>query len=190
MKKVRIIIIIHLIAVGIGYAQVGIGAGGGLFYPGLSESNAYGSRFGSGAGYEFFARHQILTLSSKLNLHAKYSYQFYFSDIDLPFTQRTRFTFNYLNIAVFLPALKWKSLQITTGGGIGLLTVNASKDFLSVTETVLVPHLQIGVEKSLGDFFNMYADFHLQFGSFPVRTDILAIHGIKLLVGLTMFLAE
>lgn len=185
------IIALFLLMTGTGiYAQVGIGVGGGLFYPGITESDLYGSRFVAGAGYEFFARHKLLTLSANLTVHAKYNYQFYFSDIDLPFTRKTRFTFNYLNIAVFSPLYEWDLLRLTAGGGMGLVTVNADRDFLSVTESVLVPHLQLGVEKNLGKFFNFYTDLLFQFGSFPVRDDNLPINGIRLMAGFTMFLAE
>jgi hypothetical protein len=190
VKKPYFLLVFVLTIGSTAYAQVGIGTGGGLFYPGISESAQYGSRFVTGAGYEFFTRHRLLTLSTNLTLHAKYTYQFYYSDIDLPFTGGTRFTFNYLTIAVFSPVIKGKSVQLTAGGGMGLVIVNASKDLLSVTETVLVPHLQIGVEKMLGNFFNLYVEMLFQFGSFPVRDDNLSINGMRVMAGITMFLTE
>jgi hypothetical protein len=190
MKKLIILPVIFVLFTTYVHAQVGIGAGGGLYYPGVSESESYGSRFVTGAGYEFFARHQLLTFSPNFNIHARYAYQFYYSDINLPFTQETRFTFNFLIIAIFVPVLEWNGVHLITGGGLGLLTVQASKDLLSVTESLLVPQLKVGIEKSLGGYFNIYADLLLQFGSFPVRDDVLSINGLRLIGGFTMFLTD
>jgi hypothetical protein len=171
-------------------AQVGIGAGGGLYYPGLTESNVFNSRFGTGAGYQLFARHRLISISDTVDLHARYSYQHYFSDIDLPFTRKTRFTFDYLCISVFIDMLELYQLNVTGGAGIALVSITASKDFLLVTETALVPQILIGLEKELGTDFNIYSDFIMQFGSVRVRQDILSITGFKAIIGFTMFISK
>jgi hypothetical protein len=171
-------------------AQVGIGAGGGLYYPGLAESSASKSRFGIGAGYELFARHRLVSFSENVNMHAKYTYQNYFSDIDLPFTQRTRFSFDYLSISVFMKIFELYQFHVTGGAGMALVSVTASKDLLSVTETALVPHILLGLEKALGPDFNLYFDFVMQFGTVRVREDNLPITGFKGIVGFTMFISK
>lgn len=173
-----------------GVAQVGIGAGGGFFYPGLVESHASRSRFGIGAGYELFARHRLISFSGNVNMHAKYSYQNYYSNIDLPFTQNTRFSFDYLSVSVFMKIIEFYRIDVTGGAGMALVSVTASKDFLSVTETTLVPQILLGLEKTLGPDFNLYFNLVMQFGTVRVREDNLPITGFKGIIGFTMFISR
>ncbi len=190
MKKQLIIASIFLIFASTASAKFGIGAAGGIIYPGFNESSLYGSKFGVGGGYDLFLRHTLLKFSDSLHVDARYSYRNYKADINLPYTEATRFSFSYLGIGVFMEFWHFSDFAMYAGGGGSLVTVQASKDYLAVTETLFMPELSLGIEWNLGDFYNLYSQFDLQFGSLMVRDDALSLNGFRLIIGGTMFLTE
>ena len=190
MKKQLIIVCTFLVIVTNANAKFGIGAGAGIIYPGFSESSLYGSQFGLGGGFDIFLRHTLLQFSDSLRIEARYSYRNYKADVNLPKTGATRFGFNYLGLGLFMNFISFGDFDLYAGGGANLLTVQASKDFLDVTETLLMPEVSAGIEWNLSQYYNLFSQIDFQFGSIMVRDDILPMHGFRLIIGGTMFLTE
>jgi hypothetical protein len=190
MKKQLIIAGIFFIIATSGYAKFGIGGGGGIIYPGFSESSLYGSKFGLGGGFELFIRHTLLQLGDSLHIDARYSYRNYKADVNLPNTATTRFSFNYLGVGVFMKILNFSDFDLYAGGGVSLVTVQAAKDFFEITETLPMPEVSLGIEWNLSKYYNIFSQLDFQFGSIAVRDDVLPLHGFRLIIGGTMFLTE
>lgn len=190
MKYTPVIIILLLLTVVSGLSQTGLGITGTLNYPGFAESDLYHSHFGLGGGYEFFARHQLIRAGDSFTLHARYNYRKYVNDINLPFTATTRFYFTYLSVSVLYDIKRIKSFNIYCGGGLNLATINAARDFLKVTETGLIPEVLSGVEFYLSKNYNVFFEGTIQFGSVNVRNDRIPLTGVRISIGVTMFLIE
>jgi hypothetical protein len=176
-------------------ATVGIGAAGGILYPGLMKSDPYDSRFTAGGGYEFFANHKLIEFGSKFKLDARYAYRNYFCDIDLTIGQ-IRFQFNYLNIALITEIKRWKHWQIFGGGGVSLLSINGSPRYhKTINETILAPEVISGAAYLFGNDFNLFAECLCQFGSFQYgyirdRREKVPVTGLRFVIGGTMFLSS
>lgn len=190
MKKQLIIASFFLILVANVSAKFGIGAGAGIIYPGFSKSSLYGSQFGAGAGFDIFIRHTILNFSDSLHIDARYSYRNYKADVNLPKTATTRFNFSYLGLNLFMNILRFSDFYLYSGVGASMVTVQAAKDYLDVTEILIMPEISVGIEWNLSTHYNLFSQFDLQFGSINVRDDILPVNGFRLIIGGTMFLTE
>jgi len=190
MKHKLIVIMIILVSADCGLTQTGLGVTGTLNYPGFVPSDLYNSRFGLGGGYEFFARHNLIQFGSAIFFHARYNYRKYLNDINLPFTAATRFYFTYLSVSVLCDVKRSNNFNIYTGGGVNLVTINAARDFLKVTETSLIPEVLSGVELYLSKNYNIFAECAVQFGSVPVRDDRIPLTGVRFAIGATMFFIE
>ena len=190
MNKLLIIIFILLCLFSVGFSQVGIGAGGGLNYPGMSSSDLGGSRFGIGAGWDVFVRHRLLKLNEKYTLHAKYSVSNYFSDIDLARVGNTRFKFNYLSVELLLPLKFVESFNLVGGTGIHIVTATAVQRYFESNESLFFPTIKIGSEYWFNKNYNIFADFNFQFGEFKDNGQNLPVNGLRFQVGVTMFFTE
>jgi len=168
--------------------QTGLGAAGTLNYPGLAASDLNHSRFGLGGGYEFFARHKLIQLSPGILFHARYSYRRFYNAIALPYTATTPFNFSYLSISVLAPLKQFNTIIVYAGGAANLVTINGGRDFLKVTEVSLIPDISTGVELYLSKNYNIFSEVSMQFGSVPVRDDIIPLTGLRFSLGVTMFL--
>jgi hypothetical protein len=172
------------------FAQVGIGGGGGLNYPGISASELHNSRFVVGAGYDIFIRHRLIKITKDLQLNAKYSVSNYFSDIDLSRVGKTRFNFNYLSIEVLMPFKSINSFVFIGGAGLHLVNVTAVQDYFESNESMIIPSVIIGTEYWFDKNYNVFANLNFQFGEFNDNGQNLPVHGFRLQVGATMFFTE
>jgi hypothetical protein len=176
-------------------ATVGIGAAGGILYPGFMKSDLHDSRFIAGGGYEFFAKHKLIEFGPKFRIDARYAYRNYFCDIDLTIG-KIRFQFNYLNIELIIKIKRWHNWQVFTGSGVGLLSIGGSPRYhKSINETILVPEVISGIEYLFGNDFNLFAEFLFQFGSFQYdlnreRRENIPVTGLRFVIGGTMFLSS
>jgi opacity protein-like surface antigen len=190
MKKQLIITVLLLWSISEMRAQVGIGVGGGVIYPGFLKSDLSESQFEFGAGYEIFARHKLFKLSDNINIDAKYSYRKYYSQANLPFTAETRFTFDYLVFDLTTVISGSESFQFYAGAGVSLTNVQAAKDFLEVNETEVVPEVLAGMAYFFSEFYNIFMELSFQYGAVKVREDKVPFTGMRLMIGATMFLTE
>jgi hypothetical protein len=171
-------------------AQVGIGAGGGVNYPGLSASDFHNSRFKAGAGYDIFVRHRLLKLTDNYILHAKYSVSNYFSDIELVRVGNTRFKFNYLSVEIVFPFKTIDAFKLVAGAGINLINATTVQRYFESNESLLLPTVSIGTEYWFNKNYNVFGLFNFQFGEFEDNGQNLPIHGFRFQVGATMFFTE
>ena len=155
MKK-QIIIAVFILAISVPVmAQFGIAAGGGMIYPGFAESDLYGSKFGAGAGFDVIIRHQLVKISDDIILDARYSYKHYFADVNLPFTQASRFQFSYLTLGVTSDVVSFSDFDLYAGAGASLMTSSAELDYIKdVIETTILPEITAGVEWNLSTHYN------------------------------------
>lgn len=189
MKKMLIIVVVLLIFTKLSEAQFGLGASAGMLNPGLQKSEVSESQFDPGWGYELFVRHNLAQISDSLLLKARWSYRHYKTTIELPNVLETWFKFNYLTLDLFIDLIRSKKFVLYSGLGGSLVSVNAEKDFLKVTETEFVPELLIGGELLLGQNYNLFTEFSFQFGSVTnVNDDTIPMTGFRIVVGATMFL--
>jgi len=192
MKKTLIIVfILFLIAIPVN-AQFGIGASGGFIYPGLSSSQNYGSKFNIGPGYDLFVRHSLLKISDEFKIDAFYGVSGYYSDIDMVRIGVTRFYFNYLSIGVRTKIKNYDSVKIMGGAGLSMVNAEATKAnfYYGITETLLVPNINISAEYWFNKNFNIFATTLIQMGKLPAQLDDLRIDGVRLQFGGTMFLTD
>jgi hypothetical protein len=190
MQKIVIILIWFSILYSLTFAQVGIGAGGGLNYPGLSQSDNANSQFNLGAGYDIFIRHRLLKFSENYVLHAKYSVSKYFSDIKLVRVGNTRFTFNYLSVEILMPFQSYESLKLVAHAGLHLVNTTAVQRYFDSNESLLVPSFGAGAEYWFSENYNIFSLFNFQFGEFEDNGQSLPVNGFRFQVGATMFLTE
>jgi len=192
MKKQIIIAFLIALVTGTGSAQFGIGASGGLIYPGFAKSDNFGSQFGVGAGFDIFMRHRLISISDSAQIVARYSYRNYFSDINLPNVQTTRFKFTYLSLGATIVLYRFDFLQVYGGGGLSLVTGNIDKDEINETISTLLPEIIVGVELPLSHNYNLFSEVDFQFGTLLLETRnyTLPVHGFRLVIGGTMFLTE
>ena len=190
MKKQLIIAILFSSIIFEAQARVGIGAAGGGIYPGFLQSEIYHSNFDLGGGYEFFARHKLFQLRGEINVDAKYSYRKYISQAYLPFTADTRFSFDYLVLDLTTTFARSDLLHFYAGAGAALVNVQANKDLLDVNDSIIIPEVLTGMAYFLSEYYNVFLDLAVQFGSVKVRNDTIPLTGLRLILGLTMYLTE
>ena len=191
MKKLLLIIFFWIFLYSFGYSQVGIGAGGGLNYPGLSSSDNGNSKFNIGAGWDVFVRHRIIKINEDITFHARYSVSNYFSDIELVSIGNTRYYFSYLSVEILTPIKKINSFSIVGGAGINLISVTAVQKYTENTnESLFIPSVLIGAEYWLNQNYNIFGNINFQFGEFEDNEQNLPVNGLRFQVGATMFLTE
>jgi hypothetical protein len=190
MKKQVIIYLLLLITSEIGFGRVGIGAAGGMIYPGLLKSELHGSRFELGIGYELYARHGLFKLGSTTEVDAHYCYRKYSSTAELPFTADTRFSFDYLAFNLSTAFQERESYQIYAGAGIALTNTQAAKDFLNVNDSLILPELLAGITYFWNKDYDVFLEMGIQFGRVQVRDDHVPVTGLRLTLGATMYLTE
>ncbi len=190
MKKIFVIVFLWSCLFSMSSAQVGIGAGGGLYYPGISKSDIGNSQFKIGAGYDIFIRHRLIKITEDFTLHAKYSVSKYFSDIELSRVGNTRFYFNYLSVELLTPLKTFQSFQIVGGAGFNLINVTAVQKYFESTESLLIPTLMVGGEYWFNKNYNVFGNINFQFGEFEDNRQNLPVHGFRFQIGATMFFTE
>jgi len=191
MKKQLIITVLFCMLVGSGWARFGIGAAGGIIYPGFSKSDIFESQFGVGYGYEFFIRHQLLKVSDNFILDARYSYKNYRADINLANSFTSRFNFTYLTIGITADYYHFSDFALYAGGGVGLVTAHATRAYVQdVTETLMMPDVSAGIDWNLSTNYNLFSQLDFQFGVINSGDDNIYLHGFRIIVGGTMFLTE
>ena len=190
MKILSIIVMLWLCLFSMSSAQVGIGGGGGLIYPGISSSDIGNSQFKIGAGWDVFVRHKLLKLSDKYTLHAKYNVSNYFSDIELSRVGNTRFHFSYLSVELLAPFETIESIIIVGGAGLNLINVTAIQKYFDSNESLLIPSIIIGAEYSFNKSYNFFGNMNFQFGDFEDNGQNLPVNGFRFQLGATMFLTE
>jgi len=189
MKKLMIVVVALLVFTSIGEAQIGLGAAAGMLNPGLIKSDITETQFDPGWGYEFFIRHNLVQIGDSLLLKARWSYRHYKSTIILPNVLEIWFKFNYLTLDLFIDIVKSEKFTLYSGLGGSLVSVNAEKDFLKITETEFVPELLVGGELSLSQYYNLFTEFSFQFGSIEnVYDETISMTGFRIVIGATMFL--
>ena len=190
MKRLLLIIFLWICLFSLGFSQVGIGAGGGLNYPGISSSDLANSKFKIGAGWDVFVRHKLIKFSENYTLHAKYTVSNYFSDIELVRVGNTRFNFSYLSVELLLPFKIIESFKIIGGAGLNLITATAVQRYFESNESLLLPSVMIGTEYWFNKNYNLFGNLNFQFGEFEDNGQDLPVHGFRFQVGVTMFLTE
>ncbi len=191
MKKLMIIVVSLLIWNNIGLAQIGLGASAGMLHPGLNKSDVSDSQFDPGWGYEFFVRHNLAQIGDSLMLKARWSYRHYKTTIDLPNVLEIWFKFNYLTLDLFIDLVRSEKFTLYSGLGGSLVSVNAEKDFLEVTNTRFIPEILLGGELSLSQNYNLFAECSFQFGSTGnVNDETIPMNGLRIVLGATMFLVS
>jgi hypothetical protein len=191
MKKVFVVVFLWCCLFSLSTAQVGIGGGGGLIYPGLSSSDIGNSQFKIGVGYDVFVRHKLIKISENHTLHAKYCVSNYFSDIELSRVGNIRYHFSYLSVEVIVPIKKINSFSIVGGAGLNLINVTATQKYTEDTnESMLLPTLIIGTEYYFSKNYNIFGNLNFQFGEFEDNGQNLPVHGFRFQIGATMFLTE
>lgn len=193
MKSLRItssmLILLICSNVNTSLAEAGLGAGGGLLYPGFQSSKKYNSRYGAGFGFDLMIRHTLITFDSSTTIDARYAFRSYYSDIDLPSNSVTRFSFNYLVVGLTFDAVKIHDFQVYGGLAAALITAKAQPMYVDdITETLILPEILTGIEWELNPSYNLFSEFGFQFGSLDITSDILPITGIRWMLGATMFL--
>ena len=189
MKKFMIIVVFIFIWNTMGHAQLGLGVSGGTFYPGLVRSEISKSQFDPGWGYEFFIRHNLVDVGDSLMIKTRWSYRHYKTTIELPNVLEIWFKFNYLTLDFFVDLIESKEFIFYSGLGASLVSINAEKDFLKVTETEFVPEIIIGGELILSQYYNFYSEISFQFGSVKnIYNENIPITGFRIVLGATMFL--
>jgi len=189
MKKLMIIIVTLLVFTAVGEAQIGLGAAAGMLNPGLIKSEITETQFDPGWGYEFFIRHNLVQIGDSLMIKARWSYRHYKTTIILPNVLEIWFKFNYLTLDFFIDLVKFEKITLYSGLGGSLVSVNAAKDFLKITETEFVPELLIGGELLLSQNYNLFTEFSFQFGSINnVYDETISMTGFRIVLGATMFL--
>jgi hypothetical protein len=191
ITRIYLVSVILILNANISFARVGIGAGAGLIYPGFMKSDINASQFELGPGYELFARHQLFQINSEWDIEAHYHYRKYFSNAELPFTADTPFSFDYIVFNLSTAFKKTDIYKIYGGAGIGLVNVQAQKDFLDVNESIFIPELLMGISYYLGEYYDAFLELGIQFGRVKVRDDDdVPLTGLRLLIGATMYLTD
>jgi len=189
MNKLMIIVVYSLIWTTVGTAQIGLGASAGMLHPGLIKSEVSETQFDPGWGYELFIRHNLVQIADSLMLKARWSYRHYKTTIELPYVLEIWFKFNYLTLDLIIDLVKSEKFALYSGLGGSLVSVNAEKDFLKITETEFVPELLVGGELLLSRNYNLFTEFSFQFGSIKnVYEETISMTGFRIVIGATMFL--
>jgi hypothetical protein len=173
------------------FGQIGIGASGGIHYPGISESELYKIRFRAGPGYGFFVRHDLFTLGERYVFHARYKVKFFFNDTSLPNSGSSRYKFNEFAADVWMDLLSMKKANVYAGISLNLLNVTGRQKYRSdYTGTNIMPLLLTGLEYRLTESYNLFSEVFLQVAEIDAGPEPLPIHGLGLMIGFTMFISE
>ncbi len=146
-------------------AQFGIGASGGISYPGLMKSESTDSHFNSGWGYELFLTHTLFRLSDSLFVDARYSFRQYKNPIVLPIVLDTWFTFRYLTLTFLTDIYQAGEIALFTGIGGSLLTSTANNNFFEHTGTSFIPEINLGLKWIPTQHYTIFSELSLQFGA-------------------------
>jgi opacity protein-like surface antigen len=191
LKKPTLLYVFLLIIVQTGWTQVGIGISCGTLYPGLISSDQSGSRFEAGWGYEIFFRHDIAQIADSLFITGRYSYRNYSNQIELPNVLDTWFKFKYLTVNGLVDFYNLDPIFFYAGIGLSLVSINAEKDLLRVTETEFIPEILLGCEWLISRHYNFFAEISMQYGAVNnVLDEKISLTGFRLILGATMFLTE
>jgi hypothetical protein len=107
----------------------------------------------------------------------------------LPNVLEIWFKFNSLSIDLFIDLVNSDKFVLYSGLGVSLVSVNAEKDFLKITETEFIPEILVGGELLLSQNYNLFTEFSFQFGSVEnVNNETIPLTGFRIVVGATMFL--
>jgi hypothetical protein len=189
MKKFMIMIAMIVAYNASSHAQFGLGVSAGMLNAGVLKSDISNSQFDPGWGYEFFIRHNLAQLSDSLILKARWSYRHYKTTIELPNVLEIWFKFNYLTLDLFIDLFKSENFVLYSGLGGSLVSVNAEKDFLEVTETEFLPEILVGGEYYLSQNYTLFIESSFQFGSVGnVYDRSIPMTGYRVVFGATMFL--
>ncbi len=185
-----IVVLLSVISVPL-YAQIGIGAVGAAQYPGLFESEKYGSQFRLGPGYGFFVRHDLFQLGERYPFHARYQVKFFFNDIDLPKAGSTRYKFDEFAIDIWADLYRTLKWNMYSGISLNLLNVTGSSKYRSdYTGTQILPLIMAGVEYKISQSYDFFSEIFFQFAEIDAGPEPLPISGMGLLLGVTMYISE
>ena len=81
-------------------------------------------------------------------------------------------------------------IDFYAGAGAALVNVQANKDLLDVNDSIIIPEVLTGMAYFLSEYYNVFLDLAVQFGSVKVRNDTIPLTGLRLILGLTMYLTE
>jgi hypothetical protein len=191
MKKLWIVMFFMLLAVKPGLSQFGIGAAGGMSYPGILESEPTGNNFKAGLGYELFIRHNLIRISDSFVIDGRYAYRHYTNEIELPFVLNTWFRYNYLTLDFLTTIKRIGEISFYTGIGGSLVTINADKDFFDFTDSVFLPEVILGSAWQIGSYYSCFVELSFQHSYInDVLQEKIPLTGIRLILGATMFLIE
>jgi len=191
MKTVILSIILGLMMTMELFGQIGIGASGGVHYPGISESELYKIRFRAGPGYGFFVRHDLFTLSDRYAFHARYKVKFFFNDTSLPNSGSSRYKFNEFAADVWMDLFSIEKINVYTGISLNLLNVTGRQKYRNdYTGTHILPLFVTGLEYKLTESYNLFSELFLQIAEIDAGPEPLPINGLGLMLGFTMFISE
>ena len=173
------------------YAQFGIGAAGGILYPGLISSAQSNSKFDTGWGYELMLQHQLFHLTDSIAIDARYAFRQFKNPVTLPNILKTWFTFNYLTINLLMDFYRWPKVALYAGAGGSLFSSRASKDFFDYTGTSFIPEINFGCKWVPTQHYTLFSEISLQFGSLAdVFDEHIPVTGLRFVLGGIMFLSK
>jgi len=191
MTRIYQIIVFSLTLYTLSFAQIGIGASGGVHYPGFLQSEKYSSQFRIGPGYGLFIRHDLLKLSDKYQFHARYKVKAFYNDIKLPKSGSTRYKFNEFSADIWLDLISNDQWNWYSGISINLLNVTGISKYRSdYTGSLILPLLMSGVEFKLAQAYDFFSEIFVQIGEIDAGPEPLPITGAGILIGITMYISE
>jgi len=172
-------------------AQIGIGASGGVHYPGLLQSEKYSSQFQIGPGYGLFIRHDLLKISNKYQLHARYKVKSFINNIKLPKSGSTRYKFSEFSADLWLDLVSKDQWNWYGGVSINLMNVIGSPKYRSdYTSSQIIPLLLSGIEFKVAEAYDFFSEIFLQIAEIDAGPEPLPITGAGILIGFTMYISE
>jgi len=185
-----ILLVFFLFCPGI-YAQFGIGAAGGILYPGLISSEQSNSKFDLGWGYELMLQHHLFQLPDSTVIDARYSFRQFKNPVTLPNILKTWFTFSYLTVNLLVDFYRWPDFALYTDAGGSLFSSHASRDFFDYTGTSFIPELNIGCKWVPTEHYTLFSEISLQFGSLSdIFNEHIPVTGLRFVLGGIMFLSK
>lgn len=176
-------------------ARFGLGAGGGIIYPGFFKSSVYKTQFAAGFNYDVFIHYdqEISGLDDRISYIIAVSNGN--ADTKLTKTGTTNFKFNYLNLDIIYPVFHNNKMLLKMGIGAALATISAKKYSFEVNDSIFIPQIVIRGEYEINRDFNLFLNSSFQSGTLNVLFDYsskdeLALHGLKMVFGATMFLTD
>ena len=173
------------------YAQFGIGASGGILYPGLLSSDQTNSKFETGWGYELLLQHPLFHLNDSLAVDARYAYRHYMNPAMLPNVLKTWFTLRYLTINLLVDVYRGQNFALYSGAGAALLSSEANRDFFNYTGTTLIPEINFGCKWIPSRHYTLFSEISFQFGSLSdIFNENIPVTGLRFVLGGIMFLSR